>query len=128
MVILLKHDVNAFRRGYFIDKVNAPLVKAIVLLANRYPEPTMENVLDPNSKELLRIQDEYLAWEGNKRVAELVRAFFRIAIGRIEPSPNYRDRASVLVELIKACDWKPRALNHPEHDWAEPKPYGGRIK
>ncbi len=123
---ILKHEVNAHSRNFYIEKVNAPLVKAITILANRYPEPTMENVLDPNCKELLRMRDQYLAWEGNVRVAELVKAFFRIGINKIEHSPNYRDRASVLVEMIKACNWKPRALNHPEHNWNEPKPYGGR--
>ncbi len=123
---ILKHEVNCFNREFYIEKVNEPLVKAIVLLAKRYPEPTMENVLDPNCKELLRMRDKYLSWERNERIAKLVEAFIRIAVNKIEHSANYRDRASVWVELIKACNWKSRALNHPEHEWAEPKPYGGR--
>lgn len=122
---ILKHEINAFHREYYRDKVNAPLLKAITILGNRYPEPTMENVLHPNSKLLVEIAEKYRKFEGNDRVAKLVSAILRIAINKIEHSPNYRDRFSWFIEELKKSDWKPRSYNHPEHDWNEPKPYGG---
>ncbi len=122
---ILKHEVNAWHRAYYVDKVNAPLYKAIQILGNRYPVPTEENVLHPNSKKLVRIWNKYLLFEQNDRVKILVSAGIRILINKIEHSPNYRDRFSWFVEELVNCDLKPRALNHPEHDWNETRPYGG---
>jgi len=125
MVTLIKHEINALHREYYIEKVNEPLLKAITILGNRYPEPTMENVLHPNTKKLIGLGERYLRWEGNPRIAKLLKALIRIVVDKIEHSPNYRDRFSVLIELIKETDWKPRSYNHPVNDWNEPKPYGG---
>ena len=121
---ILKHEVNAWHRQYYIDKVNEPLLKAITILGNRYPMPTEENVLHPNSKKLVVIWKKYLEYEGNLRVGTVVSALFRIAICKLEHSPNYRDRLGWFVEELAKCDWKSRAYNHPVNDWKEPKPYG----
>ena len=125
MATLLKHEININEREFFIEKVNKPLVKAIVTLGNRYPEPKMENLLHPNSRRLLDIQERYLEYEGNGRLKEIVRAMLRILISKIEHSPNYRDRFSWFVEQV-GQGWKSRSYNHPVHDWNEPKPYGGK--
>ncbi|KKM30270.1 hypothetical protein LCGC14_1566130, partial [marine sediment metagenome] len=45
----LKPLINKVNRDYFIEKVNEPLVRAITLLANRYPEPTRINCYHPNT-------------------------------------------------------------------------------
>ncbi len=123
---ILKHEVNAHSRQFYIEKVNAPLLKAIIILGNRYPEPTADNVLHPNSKRLVEIMDKYARFEGNDRVKAIVLVVARIVICKLEHSPNWRDRMGFLAEELRAGDWKPRALNHPEHDWNEPKPYGGQ--
>ena len=120
----LKWQINSDEREYYIEKVNKPLIKAIVLLANRYPEPTMENLLHPNSQWLLKKLEKYLEYEGNPRIAEVVKALLRIVIAKLEHSPNYRDRISWWVEDTKG--WKPRSYNHPKRLWNEPKPYGGK--
>ena len=120
----LKHEINAFHRERYI-KVNNALMKAIVILGNRYPEPTVENLLHPNSRWLLRRMEKYLEYEGNRRLAEIVKAVLRIVIAKLEHSPNYRDRISWWVEDTEG--WKPRAYNHPVQCWNEPKPYGGGL-
>ena len=125
VVEILKHEVNAFHRQFYIDKVNAPLFKTITILGNRYPEPTMENVLHPNSKRLVEILDKYVSFEGNSRIKDVVMAVARIVITKLEHSPNWRDRIGFFAEELREGVWKPRSYNHPEHDWKEPKPYGG---
>ena len=124
MVSLLKREINADNRDYYVEKVNAPLYKAITILGNRYPEPTMENLLHPNSKKLLEILNTYLEFEGNDRLSKLAKALFRILIAKHEHSPNFRDRISWFFEMVGKCGWKQRSYNHPVNDWNEPKPYG----
>ena len=124
-VEILKHEVNAWHRAYYIDKVNAPLFKAITILGNRFPEPTADNVLHPNSKRLVEILARYDQCERNWRVKAVIMAVARVVITKLEHSPNWRDRISFFAEELRAGEWKTRSLNHPEHDWEEPKPYGG---
>ena len=125
VVPILKHEVNAFHREYYRDKVNAPLLKAITILGNRYPEPTEDNVLHPNSKRLVVILEKYNLFERNPYVRAIINAVARVVITKLEHSPNWRDRISFFAEELRAGEWKTRSLNHPEHDWNEPKPYGG---
>ena len=124
---LLKWQINSDSREYYIEKVNRPLLKAITILGNRYPEPTMENLGHSNSRRLLEILHTYLEYEGNERLASLGKALFRILIAKVEHSPNYRDRVSWFFEMIEKCGWKPRSYNHPVNLWNEPKPYGRSI-
>ena len=121
---LLRHQINRIDRNYFIEKVNVPLLKALVLLSKRYPEPTMENATHPNSRWLLRRLEKYLEYEDLGRIAEAVTALVRIIIAKIEHSPNYRDRISWWLEDTEG--WKPRSYGHPVNGWNEPKPYGGK--
>lgn len=125
MVRLLKHLINSDDRQFYIEKVNRPLFKAIVFLSKRYPQPTMENLSHHNSKWLLRRLEKYLEYEGNPRVAEVVTALVRIAIAKIDHSPNWRDRVSWWIEDTEG--WKPRSYNHPVNLWNEPKPYGKSL-
>ena len=122
---ILKHEVNAFHRQFYIDKVNAPLYKAISILGYRYPEPTLDNVLHPNSKRLVGILEQYNLFEGNSRIKFIINAVARVVINKLEHSPNWRDRIGFFAEELRAGEWKSRSLNHPQHDWNEPKPYGG---
>lgn len=124
---LLKWQINSDDRQYFIDKVNAPLFKAITLLGNRYPEPTMENLGHSNSRRLLLILNKYLEYEGNDHLRALGKVAFRILIAKHEHSPNYKDRISWFFEMIAESGWKPRSYNHPVNLWNEPKPYGRSI-
>ncbi len=141
--MLLKHEVNSTHRQYYIDKVNEPIFKAMAgiqkgisffrLLAalleivrdiKKYPQPTVDNVVHPNSKWLLETRDRYLAYEGLGRVAVLVNLVVWLIVLKLEHSPNYADRISWWVEETPK-QWRPRLLNHPRNFWKEPKPYGG---
>ncbi len=122
---ILKHEINSHHREYYQDKVNFPLLKAVTILANRFPETSIDNVLDPNAKRLLEILAKYCRFEGNLRVKALIMAVARVVICKLEHSPNWRDRISWFAEELRGGDWRGRALNHPQFDWNEPKPYGG---
>ena len=141
---VLKHSINSYRRSYFITAVNEPIYKAIEAVnkahsffdllieiisiardIRKYPEPTSDNVLHPNSKLLLRVYQEYIKLEQFKRVQVAVWFFIKLFVIKIEHSPNYGDRASWWVEKLSP-NWKGRSLNHPRNGWAEQKPYGGR--
>ncbi len=141
--MLLKHELKRVPE-YYIDKVNEPIFKAIARLGKGvlawrllialleivrdiklYPEPTMDNVVHPNSKWLLTLRDRYMAYEGLGRVAILVRLAVWLIVVKLEHSPNYGDRISWWVEEAPK-GWRPRLLNHPRYFWKESRPYGGR--
>lgn len=103
---ILKHEVNAHSRQFYIDKVNRPLAKAITILASRYPEPTMDNLLHPNSKRLLEMRNDYLLHDTNDHRKAIVQAVFRVVICKYEHSPNYRDVMDYLVLLLFGSGWK----------------------
>ncbi len=115
-------------REYIIDKAKKPLMRAIVVLANRYPEPTRDNCLNPNSHLLLDIQDKFLEYETNSGRIELFKAIFRIFIGEYEHDPYYRSRINwffeEIVELTMNGKWAPRGMMRPISFWQEERPYG----
>ena len=114
---LLKHIVNSDHRRYIIDKVNEPLLKAIVLLAGRYPKPTHENVVHPNSHILLDIEDEFfMRWETN-RSHTLFRALWRVLIVKYEHSPNWRNMLDWAIMMIQKSNWKPFNPNRQMTTW-----------
>jgi len=105
--MILKHVINAQQRDFFIEKVNAPLVKAIIILAGRYPEPTHENVLHPNSHILLELRDEFFrCWDTGGRTM-LFQALWRVLIVKYEHSPNYRNMLDWLIMMLLKSNWKP---------------------
>ncbi|MBU2395673.1 MAG: hypothetical protein KKH70_20255 [Gammaproteobacteria bacterium] len=145
MATILKHEINALNRQFYIDRVNEPLLKSlsafdkcrdiftlliaaidILITAKRYPDPHKYKLLDRNSLRLLEIWDAYASFEKLGRVKVIIDVAFRGIINKNEHSPNYRDRIGFIVEMLRAGDWNYRALNHPRTGWGEPKPYGGR--
>jgi len=125
MVTLLKREINSINRQYYIEKVNAPLFKAITILGNRYPTPTMENVGHPNTRRVLEILSEYNRYDTNIRRRTIINTAIRIVVSKIEHSPNWRDVFCWWVDRLRRGEWKPRSLGHPHNDWNEPQPYGG---
>ncbi len=126
MLRLLRHQINSDEREHF-KKVNRVLLGIVCKLGNLYPNPTMDNLRNPNSRKLLEIAERYEEYEDFSRVKVIVRAVLRILISKIEHSPNYRDRFSWFVEELISSDWKQRSYNHPVNGWKEPKPYGRQI-
>ena len=110
-------------RGYIINKVKKPLMKAIITLAKRYPEPTRNNCRHPNTAKLFDIAGKFFEYECNPRSEELFRAVFRLLIAEYEHDPYYRFRFDWFLEKISESDWllettRPlRCWKGPERWW-----------
>lgn len=104
-------------RQYVIEKVKKPLLKAIVILARRYPEPTRGNTVHPNSHILLDIRDRFFGHERNKSRDELFRAIWKIFIDEYEHDPYYRQRIDGVLEEVLKSDWQ--AGEKPASHWLE---------
>ncbi len=115
-------------RQYFISAVKAPLVKAIISLANKYPKPTSDN-LDTANAQVLR--DAFGKFHKHNKVKpDMFLAVERIAVGEVEHDPVYGDFLQIflefIIEAILAGKWKPRRLGKPApRYWSETPPYGG---
>ena len=124
----LSHTMLRDMREYVIDKVKKPIKKAITILANRYPEPTRENTLNPNTHILLDIEDKFFQHETLLGRREMFRAIFKIFIAEYEHDPYYRSRINwVIEELVEATmdgKWLPRGANRPINYWKEDEPFG----
>jgi len=114
---LLKHIVNSDQRDYIIDKVNAPLLKAIVLLAGRYPKPTHENCVHPNTHILLDIEEQFFLNWVTSRSEALFRALFRIVEVKYEHSPNWRNMLDWAIMMVQRSSWKPFNSNRQMPTW-----------
>lgn len=121
----LREYINVTMRDYFMEKVNRPLLKALIILGNRYPEATHDNITHPNSHRLVDMKDRYLQYDTHPRRRAAFGAAFRIGIAKYEHSQNYRSVIDFLIEELFKSNWKPRPYGHPKRDWNEPEPYGG---
>jgi len=105
--MLLKHIINSDKRDYFIKEVNEPLVKNIIQLANKYPEPTRENVLHPNTQVLLDKGEKFFRCWKTKPRGVLYKAVFRMLQDKIEHSATYREMFNWLIkEINEDPRWK----------------------
>ena len=85
---LLRHQVNSGERVHF-KKVNEVLLGIVCKLGNLYPEPTMDNLRNANSRRLLEIAEKYERYEGYSRIKVIVMAVLRILKQIVRPgSPN----------------------------------------
>lgn len=106
-------------RQYVIDKVKKPLKKAITALVKRYPEPTRENCLHPNTHRLFDIRDKFFEYEDNPGRKTLFEAAFKILIAEYEHDPYYRWRFDWMLEEMWKSGWEPRPMRPMSH-WKEP--------
>lgn len=121
MVEFISNTILKIERQYFMDKVKAPIRKALVILAGRYPYPTKQNTSHPNSHGWIDIWDKFFQMEENEGRRPLFEAMFRILISECEHDIYYRDRMNVILELwleeVFKGNWKPRSLDHPNQCW-----------
>ena len=92
--------ILSHQRQYVIDKIKAPLLKAITILASRYPEPAKEYTSAKNTHNLLDIQKEFFDHEDNAGRDALFRAIWRIFIIEYEHDTYYRNRIDWVIEKI----------------------------
>lgn len=104
-------------RDYIIDKVKKPLLRVITTLAKRYPEPTRENVLHPNSHILLDIRDEFFKHDTNDSRKDLFEALFKMLVAEYEHDGYYRFRFNWLHDEINKRKWLPNI--EQTHHWTE---------
>ena len=131
----LKHTMlRGPLRQYMIDHAKKPLMRFLVAIAKRWPDPTYINVSHPNSRLLLAIRDKFISLEDNPQRIELFKAVFKIVICVYDHDPYYRTRADwiieEIVEYVFRGHWKPRQINAPRNCWREEQPYGmneGRL-
>ena len=116
-MISLRDHVNCVIREYIIDKVNEPLAWAIIKYGGRYPEPTHENVLHPNSHRLLDLQEEFFKRWKTRGKTKLYKALWRTLIVKYEHSPPYQWKLDWLLMRIPQLGWKPFNYNRQMFDW-----------
>jgi len=113
-------------RQWVIDKLKTPLMKAIITLCKRYPEPNKGNTTAQNTDILIDIRDKFFKLSTNQTRKELYEAAWRMFIVEFESEPEYRYIFYWIIEEIVKSDWKPRPVGRPVPDlWAEQYPYGG---
>ncbi len=121
MVELLSKIMLQDQRQYVIDKIKKPIMKALIVLANRLPEPTIENTQHPNTHAWIRVIDRFLEMEDNPREEQIYRAIKRLFVDEHEHDIYQRDRINVIMELwleeVFKGNWKPRSLDHPNLGW-----------
>ncbi len=106
-----------------IDKIKKPLLKAITILATRFPEPTRELTNAPNTHRFLEIKDKFFEFEDNKGRNALFRAIWKIFIWVYEHDKYYRHRIDWVIEQIIELNnqgfWQPREPRKPSRHWKE---------
>lgn len=117
-------DILKHRRHYFINMVKAPLIKVLVFIANKYPEPTRDNTRKRNTHALLDIWDEFFEYEHNGGRDSLFRAIRKVIVGEYEHDAYYSQRIDwflkKLVEKYLNGKWNPPQPHHPASCWTEP--------
>ena len=102
-----------YQRQFIVEKVKAPLYKAITTLAMRYPEPTKENTVFPNTRIRLEVRDEFFKHFNNDGRKPLLEAAFRILICECEHDGAYEFIHDwYITELLKR-GWKPTKRGFP---------------
>jgi hypothetical protein len=113
----------SYKRKYVIDKIKAPLLKAITVLASRYPEPTKTRTTAKNTHNLLDIQKRFFEYENNSGRDALLRAIWRIFIIEYEHDKYYRHRIDwIIEEIVKMVNdgvWESREPQKPLRNWRE---------
>lgn len=108
------------KRWYVIDKIKKPLMKAITILASRYPEPTKDHTQLPRTHILIDIQDRFFELENNPGRDALFRAMWKMFIIEYEHDPYYQRRIDWIVEEITKSGWGIRPFKMKTKCWNEP--------
>jgi len=125
----VKHIILHFPlRRYFVNRVQAPLLKTMIALANKYPKPTKDNTDDELAHALIDIFERFDKL--NKVRPDLFQALDRVVVNKVDVDSVYRYLLQSLLELVFESildgKWKARPLGKPaSRYWRETPPYGG---
>jgi len=130
-----------YHRQYVIEDIKAPMLDAIVALSGetgffrklrlifaiiklikRFPEPTKENCVFPNSRRLIEIRDKFFELEGEASRVPIYRAIWKLLIVEYEHDGDKRHRIDWILEQIQQGKWETRAKGCPTrtyHHWNE---------
>lgn len=109
-----------FRR-YVVEKIKNPLLKDIIALALKYPEPEKGNTMNLNTHRLIDIRDKFLKYEGHPARKELFEAIWQMFIVEYEHDIYYRYRIDWVLEEIAKSGWVSRPKGEPEEKWWKEK-------
>ena len=131
-----------YNRQYAIWQIKEPMVKAFIALGEKpsffkklrliwgimklikkFPEPTKENCVFPNTRRLIDIRDKFFEFEdeGDSRIP-CYRALWKLLIIEYEHDGDKRHRIDWILEQILKSGWEPRAKGCPSrklHHWNE---------
>lgn len=116
------------KREFVIKKIKDPLRKLLIIVADRLPDPTHENVIRPNSHILLDIRDKFFEYDDNPSRKDLLKSVWKLFIAEYEHDPYYRYRFDWLFEEMVKRGWMPRPCGRPLTNWNEPDPHGGFVE
>ena len=120
-------------RQFFIKKVKAPLMKVLIMVADRIPEITKKNTTNVNTHILIDIFEDFFKHERNTDRDKMFRAAFKIFLLEIEHDRYYRDRFNWFIEeIIKSIlrhEWQPAIEGNPHsRNWqGAPLNRGGKY-
>ena len=109
---LMKDNID-----YIIRKVDAPIASIIAFYANRYPEPTRENLTYPNAQRLWDIRDKFPQYWDMRWRQPLFKAILKLLIVKYEQSPQYRNVCDWIIMMIQESGWKSFNFNRQMLGW-----------
>ncbi len=117
-------------RGYVINKIKAPLMKVLIMVASRLPEVTKENTTYEGTHVLMDICDKFFSYTSTRE--PMFRAAFKILLAEVEHDIFYRDVLHLFIEeIIKAIlagKWPARRDEEPmSYYWSNKTPKGGKY-
>ena len=117
-------------RDYVINKIKAPLMKVLIMVAGRLPEVTKENTTYDGTHVLMDIFDKFFTYTNTRE--QMFRAAFKIFLAEIEHDIFYRDALQIFIEeIIKkilAGKWPARRDEEPmPYYWSNKTPKGGKY-
>ena len=110
-------------RGFMIRFAKRPLRLAMIAIAKKWPEPTRDNCVRPNTHKLLDIRDKFFQHDSNygKRRG-MFEAAFKIFICIYEAHAYYSQRFDWVMEQLLNSGWATND-NNPSKCWIKKEIY-----
>jgi hypothetical protein len=104
---------------FIVRVIKAPMVGLLNQVADHLPEPTKENMHQPNTLTLIELRDEFFQFENNPGRYKVFKGIWNFLIFLYDYDNYYRYRIDWVIERWKTKPWLPREKHRPEHFWRE---------